>query len=253
MYTAADTLQRLAAQYGPREWHARNEPLAELITTILAQHTSDLNAERSFAELRHVFGSWDTIATAEVDAIAEAIRSGGLARQKAPRIKGVLQEIHTRRGNYDLAFLKSLPFTEALTWLTTLDGVGPKTARCVLLFSLGFPCIPVDTHVHRIAKRLGLIGPKVTAEAAHAILEAAVSPEDAYRFHVHLIEHGRQVCKALRPMCTSCALQEDCPSSTVAAQPEKATGRAGRKRPAATATPAGTAARTAPQPPPRRG
>lgn len=205
-------ISRLAAHYGPRVWYQRNEPLPELIQTILAQHTSDLNAERAFGELWKTFGSWDAIAGADLLAIEDAIRSGGLARQKAPRVKAVLEEIRARRGGFDLGFLKSLLFVDALEWLTSLNGVGPKTARCVLLFSLGFPCIPVDTHVHRVARRLGLIGDKTTAEAAHAILEDAVGLEDAYRFHVYLIEHGRGICKAPRPRCSVCPLQKDCPS-----------------------------------------
>jgi len=205
-------LEALAGHYGPRTWYQRNEPLVELIQTILAQHTSDLNAERAFAELWKTFGGWEAIARSEVGEIEEAIRSGGLARQKAPRIKAVLQEVEARRGGFDLDFLKQVSFEEALEWLTSLNGVGPKTARCVLLFSLGFPCIPVDTHVHRVARRLALIGEKTTAEAAHRILEDAVGPEDAYRFHVYLIEHGRQVCKAPRPRCQLCPLQEACPS-----------------------------------------
>ena len=162
-----------------------------------------------------------------MDTLAGTIRSGGLAQQKAPRIKGVLQEIFARRGEFDLTFLSTLPFLEALEWLTSLNGVGPKTARCVLLFSLGFPCIPVDTHVHRVAKRLGLIGPKTTAEAAHAILETAIPPEDAYRFHVYLIEHGRGVCDAQRPQCDACPLQTDCPASTVAPPAAQASGATG--------------------------
>lgn len=215
MLTPLAALERLGAHYGPRPWYSRDEPLKELIQTILAQHTSDLNAERAFGELWGYFGRWSAIAAAEVDVIADVIRTGGLARQKAPRIKGVLQEIHARRGEYDLAFLRTLNLADALEWLTTLNGVGPKTARCVLSFSLGFPCIPVDTHVHRVAKRLGLIGPKTTAEAAHAVLEAAIPPDDAYRFHVYFIEHGRGVCDAQRPRCAACPLRTDCPSSKV--------------------------------------
>src|SRR2546428_4164775 len=206
-------LERLAASCGPREWYSRNEPLDELIQTVLAQHTSDLNAERAFRELWKTFGSWPAMVNADVDAIADSIRSGGLARQKAPRIKGVLEEIHARRGDFGLEFLRELPFDQALEFLTTLNGVGPKTARCVLLFSLGMPCIPVDTHVHRVAKRLGMIPEKMTAEAAHGLLEKDVGPENAYAFHVYLIEHGRQVCKAPRPQCAVCSLNDICPSA----------------------------------------
>ena len=215
LYDAQEILTRLSNYYGPRPWYPRNEPLKELIQTVLAQHTSDLNAERSFGALWNAFGSWDTIANGDVAAIAESIRSGGLAQQKAPRIRAILQEIFARRGDFALEFLKELPFSEALHWLTTLHGVGPKTARCVLLFALGFPCIPVDTHVHRVARRLGLIGSRTTAEQAHDVLEGMVAPEQAYLFHVYLIEHGRKVCKAPRPRCPECPLQQGCPSSTV--------------------------------------
>ena len=212
-YDASTVLELLAAHYGPRGWYCRNEPLPELVQTILAQHTSDLNAERAFAELWRTFGGWTAIADADVDTIADSIRSGGLARQKAPRIKAVLEEIRARRGDFELTFLKALPFEDALEWLTSLNGVGPKTARCVLLFSLGMPCIPVDTHVHRVARRLGLIGEKMTAEAAHPVLEEAVGPEGSYRFHVYLIELGRGICKAPRPRCGACPLAEGCPSA----------------------------------------
>lgn len=215
MVDASEVLQHLGAHYGPRPWYSREEPLHQLIETILAQHTSDLNAERAFKDLWNTFGGWDAIAGADVEAIADSIRSGGLARQKAPRIKAVLEEIRDRRGNFDLEFLKSLSLEDALGWLTSLNGVGPKTARCVLLFSWGFPCIPVDTHVHRVARRLGLVPDKMTADAAHAVLEAAVGDEDAYRFHVYLIEHGRGVCKAPRPRCGDCVLNDVCPSSLV--------------------------------------
>lgn len=212
MYKTQDILRLLADFYGPRAWQPRNEPLKELIQTVLAQHTTDLNAERSFDALWLRFGNWQTISEATVDAIAEAIQSGGLARQKAPRIKAILKEILQRRGDYSLDYLAALPFREALEWLTSLHGVGPKTARCVLLFALGMPCIPVDTHVHRVTKRLGLIGAKTNADQAHDILEQLVGPENAYRFHVYLIEHGRKVCKAPRPRCAACPLQEGCPS-----------------------------------------
>lgn len=231
--TALEALETLGAHYGPRPWQAREDPLKELVQTILAQHTSDLNAERAFGDLWRHYGRWDAIAAAPADEIAVVIHSGGLARQKAPRIKAVLQEIQARRGVYDLEFLRDLPLQEALGWLTSLNGVGPKTARCVLSFALGFPCIPVDTHVHRVTRRLGLIGPKTTAEAAHGILEAAIPPQDAYRFHVYCIEHGRGVCDAQRPQCAACPLEARCPASTTRPAGRRsrgATGAAGAPR-----------------------
>ncbi|MBI4497442.1 MAG: endonuclease III [Chloroflexi bacterium] len=208
-------VERLEAVYGPKVWYRRNEPLRELIQTVLSQHTSDLNAERAFESLWRTFGSWEALAAADLDAIADAIRSGGLANQKAPRIKGILSHLYQERGAYDLWFLEELPVPEALAWLVRLPGVGPKTARCVLLFALGMPVIPVDTHVHRVSRRLGLIGPKTSAEEAHGVLEAMCLPQDAYRFHVCLIEHGRRICKALRPRCGVCPLSDGCPSATL--------------------------------------
>ena len=212
---AEEIMSILDKFYGERVWQSRNGPLTELIQTVLAQHTSDLNALRSFGRLMEHFGSWEAIARAEITEIADVIREGGLARQKAPRIKGVLNMILEKRGDFDLTFLAAMTSEEALKWLMALPGVGPKTARCVLLFSLGMPVIPVDTHVHRVSRRLGLIGAKTTAEAAHGILEAMVEPKDAYRLHLHLIEHGRRICKAPRPRCPICPLAPGCPSSTV--------------------------------------
>ncbi len=231
MYTPSELIQLLGAYYGPRPWYARNEPLAELIQTVLSQHTSDLNAERSFKAMWSRFESWEAIAGAEMEELVRSILSGGLARQKGPRIRAILEEVYARRGAYDLAFLKDLPQQEALEWLTSLHGVGPKTARCVLLFALGFPCIPVDTHVHRVAKRLGLIGPKTTADQAHDILEAMVGEEGSYLFHVYLIEHGRKICHAQRPTCPECPLQEGCPSSTMRQAEDAKTAAAVKRQP----------------------
>lgn len=209
----ATVVERLETIYGPKVWRRRYEPLHELIETVLSQHTSDLNSARAFKDLWATFGSWEAIAAADVEAITDAIRSGGLANQKAPRVKGILNEIYRQRGAYDLWFLQDYSVADALAWTTSLPGVGPKTARCLLLFALGMPVIPVDTHVHRVSRRLGFIGPKTTAEDAHAILEAVCPPEDAYRFHVCLIEHGRRICKAPRPRCAVCPLSDICPSA----------------------------------------
>ena len=151
---------------------------------------------------------------AEVDVgdIAQAIKPGGLAQVKAPRIKRILEEISAERGSFDLDFLGGLPMDEARAWLRGLPGVGPKTAACVLLFSLGKPAFPVDTHVYRIAKRLGLIDSRASAEKAHEILGAIVPGGHIYQFHIHLIEHGRRVCKAQQPRCHGCVLLPGCPT-----------------------------------------
>lgn len=210
-------IERLEGIYGPQVWEQRREALDELVVTCLAQHTSDINAERAFAAMWARYSSWAAIDAAPLDELIDTIRNGGLANQKGPRIKAILARLREERGGYDLAFLEAMTTDAGLAWLTAIPGVGPKTARCVLLFSLGKPVIPVDTHVHRVSRRLGLIGPKTSAEDAHAILEAAVRPEDAYRLHMTLILHGRSICKAPRPRCGSCPLNDVCPSSTIVA------------------------------------
>jgi endonuclease-3 len=205
-------LARLEPEYGPLHWTRRREPVAELIVTILSQHTSDVNAARAFDELIATFGSLDAVAQADVDAIEDAVRGGGLAQQKAPRIKAVLNRIRESQGTLSLDFLGELLLAEAKAWLTGLPGVGPKTAGVVLCFAFNMPAMAVDTHVHRVAKRLRLIGDGVSADKAHDLLEAVVAPEDVYRFHVYMITHGRRVCGSQRPLCESCALADGCPT-----------------------------------------
>ena len=209
--TPAAVLASLRAYYGNPEPRRTDGPLAELILTILSQNTSDVNTDRAFAGLWGRFGSWAAIVAAPTPEIADAIRSGGLAEIKAPRIKGVLEAIQRDRGDLSLEFLADFSVNDARAYLTSLKGVGPKTAACVLLFALGMPALPVDTHVHRVSRRLGLIGPKVSAEAAHAILEAAIPPGQMYDAHMLLIRHGRVLCKALRPRCDPCPLTASCP------------------------------------------
>ena len=205
-----DVMDYLGAQYGPVQWHVRYTPAEELVYTILSQHTSDLNSERAFKSLITTFETLDAVADASVDSIEEAIRRGGLAKQKAPRIKNVLCQIRDEIGSFDLSFLAEMPLDEAKAWLKRLNGIGPKTAAIILCFSLGMPAMPVDTHIFRVSKRLGLIGPKVNADKAHDILEPLVAPEDVFAFHMYLIQHGRQVCKAQRPLCDECALAWGC-------------------------------------------
>ena len=209
---AQDVMDCLGAQYGPVQWHVRYSPAEELVYTILSQHTSDLNSERAFKSLMSAFASLHAVADAPVDAIEEAIRRGGLAKQKAPRIKNVLCQIRDEIGGFDLSFLAEMPLDDAKAWLKRLNGIGPKTAAIILCFSLGMPAMPVDTHIFRVSKRLGLIGQKVNADKAHDILEPMVAPQDVFAFHMYLIQHGRQVCKAQRPLCGECALAWGCPA-----------------------------------------
>jgi endonuclease-3 len=202
----------LEKTYGPRPWRRHMSPVDELVATILSQHTSDTNTERAFASLRARFSSWHDVIDAPTADVAEAIRSGGLANRKAPRIQAVLAEILERFGALDLDSMATLSVPAARAKLTALDGVGPKTASCVLLFSLGMPAMPVDTHVHRVSRRLGLIDGKMSAEAAHATLEQLLDGErdKVYAFHMHLIGHGRTVCTARRPYCERCTLAGHC-------------------------------------------
>ena len=211
-YSGRDVLALLEGQRGIAQWYQRLDPVTELVFTILSQHTSDLNSERAGQDLRKKFGTWEAVVSAPMEEVEEAIRSAGLARQKAPRIQGTLSRILELEGSFDLEFLRELPLAQAKAWLRALPGVGPKTAAIVLCFALGMPAMAVDTHVHRVARRLGLIGAKVTAEQAHDLLEPMVQPEEVYRFHVALITHGRRTCKAQRPLCGECVLREKCPS-----------------------------------------
>ena len=202
----------LTGEYGNRDWQPDHSPLSGLVGTILSQNTSDVNSKRAFESLLASFPTWEDVVTAEVAVIAASIRIGGLGEIKAKRIKQALRDIQHKRGRLELNFLNELPLVEAREWLKQLPGVGTKTANCVFLFSLGRPALPVDTHVFRVAKRLGLVDSKVSVEQAHRLLEGLVPPEDVYQFHVLMIEHGRKVCQAQRPRCPECVLQRLCPS-----------------------------------------
>lgn len=209
------TITVLTGQYGVHNCEPTNSPLDVLIETILSQNTSDTNSGRAFKSLLAAFSDWEALAKAPVGEIAESIRVGGLERIKAKRIKQVLSEIRRARGRIELDFLDEMPLDEARDWLRQLPGVGDKTANCVLLFASCRPALPVDTHIFRVAKRLGFIDSKASVEKAHSLLEAMVPPEKVYQFHVLMIEHGRRICKAQRPRCAECVLGSFCPSYEV--------------------------------------
>ncbi len=203
--------ERLVEVYGIPPWEPDGDALGGLIATILSQHTSDVNSGRAYERLTRTFAGWTTVRDAPVEAVAEVIRVGGLAQVKAERIQAVLRALSERRdGTLDLSYLRDLPLGDARDALQALPGVGPKTAACVLLFSLGRPAFPVDTHVWRVTRRLGLIGPKVTADAAHTELERQIPSEWRHTMHVNLIRHGRQICHAQRPACERCGLRARC-------------------------------------------
>jgi endonuclease-3 len=208
----AQIARRLDGAYGSRPWRRHAAPLEELIETVLSQHTSDANTARAYASLRARFPTWEAVRTADAGDVADAIRSGGLAQIKAPRIQRILDAIVERYGVLSLDALAQLPLGAARAELLRLDGVGPKTAACVLLFSLGLPAMPVDTHVHRVTTRLGLIPPGTTADRAHPFLEALIGADRdrSYGFHMGVIAHGRQVCHARRPRCERCVLSDLC-------------------------------------------
>lgn len=202
--------RRLAERYGPRVWPGRSDPLDELVLTILSQSTTDHNSGMAYAALRQRFATWEEVLDAPLEEVYAAIRPAGLGNIKAPRIQQTLRHVQERAGRLSLDHLEAMSLDEARAWLTGLDGIGPKTAACVLMFALGRPALPVDTHVHRVSLRLGLIGPRVSAEAAHALLESALPTEAVYPFHLNMIRHGRETCSARAPACERCPLADAC-------------------------------------------
>ncbi len=207
-----EVIDRLSASYGTPEWRPHGDAVSELILTLLSQNTADYNSGHAFSRLLQRFPDWQSVLDAPVSEVEDAIRPGGLAPTKAPRLQALLAEVKGRSGAFDLRFLEDLPLDQAREWLRTLPGVGPKTAACVLLFGLGRPGLPVDTHVHRVSMRLGLIAPKLPPDKAQTQLEAEVPENDHYAFHVLLIKHGRHRCMARSPNCAECPLLPQCPA-----------------------------------------
>lgn len=205
-------LDLLGREYGIPEWQPHSDPLSVLVKTILSQNTSDINSGSAFQSLLDSFDNWEEVIDADVGTIAHCIRCGGLGRIKAQRIKQALGEIVKRQGKLDLDFLSRLSPSDAENWLLKLPGIGLKTARCVLLFSLGMPILPVDTHILRVSKRLGLISSNASLHEAHYILGEVVSPADVYQFHILVIQHGRKICQARHPNCNDCVLKKICRS-----------------------------------------
>ena len=206
-------LERLGERYEHPRWSGpRLDAAAELVLTILSQNTADTNSFRAFTALRARYPSWDAVLSAPTDELVEVIRPGGLAPTKGPRIQAVLAEVHAETGGtWDLSFLGEWPLERARDWLVSLPGIGRKTAAIILLFNFGRPALPVDTHVHRVALRLGLLPPKTDLPRAHDLLEDALRDDEMYPFHVELIRHGRDTCRAPRPICGLCPLTDLCP------------------------------------------
>jgi len=232
-------LRQLDRAYGRPAHPSESDPLDSLIATVLSQNTSDVNSHRAFARLKAKFPRWEEALEARPSQIASAIRLGGLADIKARRIKQILRTIEEDRGALDLSFLKQAKVPRALGYLTALPGVGPKTAACVLLFSLKRPAFPVDTHVLRVSKRLGLLAPNTTMERAHERYDLMLSKSgsgkgrrrpagkgwsagDMLALHLGLVQHGRRICAARRPRCGICRLHDLCPRiGVVSARPAR--------------------------------
>jgi endonuclease-3 len=202
--------ERLLEHYGEPEWRNPLPPVDELVSTILSQNTNDTNRDRAFDALRERFPSWDAVRDADEQQVIDAIRPAGLANQKGPRIQNALQRITQERGSLELDFLADIPVDQAIDWLMRFKGVGPKTAAIVMLFSLDQPAFPVDTHIYRVTGRLGLRPEGMSAEQAHAHLANLFPPETYYPVHLNLIRLGREICKARKPDCPECPLQDLC-------------------------------------------
>jgi endonuclease III len=212
--TVREMVRRLRTRFGPLAPPHRLDPLEELILTVLSQNTSDVNRDRAYQAMRERFPTWEATAAADERELAAAIWPGGLSNIKAPRILAILRRIQEREdGSLDLSWMRRAPSNRVRDYLTSLPGVGPKTAACVLAFSLGRPALPVDTHVYRVARRLGFLGPRIDAARAHGVMEETVPPRLRVRMHVGLIRLGRQICRAGRPACEVCPLQDLCPTA----------------------------------------
>ena len=202
--------QNLEATYGVPRNDSPEDPLDELIATILSQSTTNINSHRAFASLKARFPDWEQVRRARPASIASAIKSGGLANVKSVVIKNILDEISAQRGNLDLSFLKTGSLEEARSFLLSLKGVGPKTAACVLLFSCNRPVFPMDTHIFRILRRMGILPEKISDALAHQTIEKLIPAQKSYSLHINLITHGRRVCHPKTPKCELCSLIEHC-------------------------------------------
>jgi endonuclease-3 len=228
-------IDRLTETYGPQAWERRLDPTSELVLTILTQNTADVNAEKAFEGLRRAYPGegepeehhpgigwggaglppgvapdWSLVEHAPLPKLVDVIRPGGLAPQKAPRIQATLRRIREERGSYELEFLGEMPALQARDWLCSIDGIGKKTASIVLAFCFGAPLMAVDRHVERVAKRIGLIPGKATADQAHDLFLELLEPDEMYAAHVLLIHHGRAICHAQNPKHELCPVQDRC-------------------------------------------
>jgi endonuclease-3 len=217
---ALEVTTRLTSLYGELPFSDK-DPMSMLVDIILSHRTRDEQTAAAYAHLLHRFGSWEGVRDAPTADVQETIANVNWPEVKAPRLQTIMRQITEERGDLNLDFLCDLPLEEGMTWLTRFEGVGPKTVACVLLFSCQKPILPVDTHVWRVSGRLGLIGKKVTADAAHDLLQALL-PRDAraiYDFHKALLRHGQRICVYERPRCRQCVLTDLCDYYHIVAEP----------------------------------
>ena len=200
----------LVEMYGVKRQARLRDPAEELILTILSQNTNDTNRDRAFNSLKKKFPGWSDVSEASPSAVARTIKIGGLANIKSKRIIKILRQIGEKSPDFSLSFLKDMSDQGARDYLMEFEGVGPKTASCVLMFSLGRKTMPVDTHVHRVSVRLGLIPDGCTAEEAHDWYQRLDLPVDIYQFHLNMIQHGRKICRPQKPKCEECPLRRQC-------------------------------------------
>ncbi len=207
---ALEVHRRLIRVLGKPDRQRKLDPISQMVSTIISQNTNDALRDQAYDALRGRFPTWEQVRDAPTEQVIDAIKIAGLGQQKGARIQEALRRITQERGELSLEFLHGLSVDEAKAWLTASRGIGPKTAAIILLFALDMPAFPVDTHVHRVSKRLGLIASNTSREKAHALLEAQMPPQTYYDFHLNLIRHGRQICQARRPRCERCALRDLC-------------------------------------------
>ncbi len=206
---------RLESAFGIPTWKGKGKPLGSLILTVLSQSTNDRNRDVAYARLKEQFPDWQSVMNASSEEIADAIRPAGLANQKSVRIKNILQWIFENYGTFDLEFLCDMDPDQVTETFLKLKGIGIKTISVVLMFACGVDVFPVDTHVHRICRRLELVGEKATAEKTHYLMQTLVPEGKSYSLHNNFLHLGRTICKAQRPKCSQCPLNDLCPSAAI--------------------------------------
>ena len=202
--------ERLHHRFGTPIWHVQMPAVDELVCTILSQNTNDINRDKAFYALKERYSDWEAVRDADPNELQHVIRVAGLANQKGPNIQAALLDITQARGEIDLDWLKELSTEEARAWLVSLKGVGPKTAAIVMVFSLGMPAFPVDTHIYRVTGRIGLRPKELDITKTHAYLENIAEPADYDSLHLNLIDLGREVCQARKPKCPGCPVLDLC-------------------------------------------